>query len=329
MRKEDVRYWDAIAAQDDAAVRDALAGLRSEKAFDESGRVDASHFVLPFVSSDDDVLDVGCGIGRLLKWVAPHCSEAIGIDVSGGLLQIARKHLSRLPNVRLKRLPRSLAFPMETGSIDFAYYYRVSVHVDREDNLRILQELRRCLRPRGRALVQFSLIEHPENRKELSRWARERDEEDLGLSYLTESEARIFLDLAKLHPQIRLFVPGEFAVIVTKRDDRVLGEAPLVSVRACAERHTAGSQVLALAAVLVEAQEFAREQVDGQVVFREALRGHLARHLSPRGRIPLDTNGMAVSSRSAPRRARIARWLRSLILLLAASSVDLRGLDMC
>ncbi len=236
MRKEDVRYWDAIAAQDDAAVRDALAGLRSERAFDESGRVDASHFVLPFVSSDDDVLDVGCGIGRRLKWVAPHCSEAIGIDVSGGLLQIARKHLSRLPNVRLKRLPRSLAFPMETGSIDFAYYYRVSVHVDREDNLRILQELRRCLRPRGRALVQFSLIEHPENRKELSRWARERDEEDLGLSYFTESEARIFLDLAKLHPQIRLFVPGEFAVIVTKRDDRVLGEAPLVSVRACAER---------------------------------------------------------------------------------------------
>ena len=48
MRKEDVRYWDAIAAQDDAAVRDALAGLRSERAFDESGRVDASHFVLPF-----------------------------------------------------------------------------------------------------------------------------------------------------------------------------------------------------------------------------------------------------------------------------------------
>jgi len=232
MRKEAVRYWEEIAAQDIAAVRDAmLAGFRSERAFDESGRVDARHLLLPFLSRNDIALDVGCGVGRLLKWVAPHCSEAIGLDVSGGLLRIARRRLSRLPNVRFAKLPRSLAFPIATGSIDFAYYYHVSLHVDREDNLRILREVRRCLRPRSCALVQFSLIEHPEFRENLARWAQERDEAELGVSYFTESEARIFLELANLHPQIRLFVPGEFVAVVTKRDERVLGEMPLVLLR--------------------------------------------------------------------------------------------------
>jgi hypothetical protein len=54
MRKEAVRYWDEIAAQDLPAVRDAmLAGFRSERAFDASGRVDARHLLLPFVSRGD------------------------------------------------------------------------------------------------------------------------------------------------------------------------------------------------------------------------------------------------------------------------------------
>jgi len=57
MRKEAVRYWDEVAAQDLPAVRDAmLAGFRSERAFDESGRVDVRHSCSP--SSRAAILDV-------------------------------------------------------------------------------------------------------------------------------------------------------------------------------------------------------------------------------------------------------------------------------
>lgn len=83
------------------------------------------------------------------------------------------------------------------------------------------------------------MIEHPESREDLARWAQERGEAELGVSYFTESEARIFLELAKLHPQVRLFVPGEFVAVVTKRDDRVLGEMPLVLLRSEREEATA------------------------------------------------------------------------------------------
>ena len=48
-------------------MRDAmLAGFRAERAFDESGRVDARHHLLPFVLRGDRVLNVGCGIAGLL-----------------------------------------------------------------------------------------------------------------------------------------------------------------------------------------------------------------------------------------------------------------------
>ena len=40
MRKEAVRHWDEISAQDLPAVRDAmLAGFRSERAFERVGKI--------------------------------------------------------------------------------------------------------------------------------------------------------------------------------------------------------------------------------------------------------------------------------------------------
>ena len=76
MKKEAVAYWDSVAASSEADARDAiLAGFRSKGDFDESGRVDADHLVLPFLARDDTVLDLGCGIGRFLKWTAPACRE--------------------------------------------------------------------------------------------------------------------------------------------------------------------------------------------------------------------------------------------------------------
>ena len=59
-------------------------------------------------------------------------------------------------------------------------------------------------------------------------WARQRGPAELAASYFTESEAAIFLELAKLHPQLRLFIPGEFVAVVAKRDGRALGEMPRV-----------------------------------------------------------------------------------------------------
>ena len=231
MRKESVAYWNAIAARSNGAARNAvLSGFRTERSFDEAGRDDARHLILPFISSADVVLDVGCGLGRLLKWAAPVCRQAIGLDVSSEMLKRAKPRLQEFTHIRLMKLPRSLHFPIQDQSVDFAYFYHVSEHLEREDAFKMLAEIRRCLRRSGTALIQFSLIDHCENRREFIKWAREGDPEGVRSRFYSESEAHAILEMVKLYPQMRLYIPGEFAVIVTKHDDRRLGNMPLLSL---------------------------------------------------------------------------------------------------
>lgn len=229
MRKEALRYWNYYAARSDQDAREVIfAGIRAEKQFDRAGRLDAERLLLPFVSRKSVILDVGCGLGRLLKWVAPYCKEAIGLDVSSEMLRKARRRLAGLQNVRFMRLPLSLTFPLESRSVDFAWFYHVSEHVEREDSFRILTEIRRCLRREGKALVQFSLITHPANMREFRKWARLGDEEGVRSRFYTEEEVHSLLEMVKLFPQHRMYVPGEFVVVATKSNPTLFGAMPKI-----------------------------------------------------------------------------------------------------
>ncbi len=232
MQKKSVLYWNTIAGKSDADARDAvLAGFRDANAFDEAGREDATHLVVPFVSPTDVVMDVGCGVGRLLKWVAPVCQQVIGLDVSEEMLRKATQRLAGIPNVQLQVIPLTLRLPVASRTVDFAYFYHVSEHLEREDAYAILTEIRRCLRRTGQALVQFSLLSHPDNLQEFQKWARKGDPEGVRSRFYTEAEATDFLRMAHLFPQLRLYIPGEFVVLVTPQDTRDLGQMPLVRWR--------------------------------------------------------------------------------------------------
>ena len=146
------------------------------------------------------------------------------------MLKKARFRLASLSNVSLKRLPLSLQFPVEARTIDFAYFYHVSEHLEREDAFKILQQIRNSLRLNGRALVQFSLISHPDNQKEFQTWAREGDEEGVRSRFYAQEEAEVMLAMAKLYPQIRLYIPGEFVVVVTRKQSSLLGEMPVLTL---------------------------------------------------------------------------------------------------
>jgi SAM-dependent methyltransferase len=50
--------------------------------------------------AEADVLDLGCGIGRIAAALAPLCRSVLGLDVSAGMVAEARKRNAALPNVR-------------------------------------------------------------------------------------------------------------------------------------------------------------------------------------------------------------------------------------
>ena len=83
--RQSSRYFIATGEPDD-----------DEAAFDESGRRDVAYFFagLEHLLVDTaTVLDIGCGIGRMDRHVAPKVGLLIGIDVSGEMVRQCRERL--------------------------------------------------------------------------------------------------------------------------------------------------------------------------------------------------------------------------------------------
>lgn len=91
------------------------------------------------------ILDIGCGTGANLEMLAKF-GEAEGVDVSAEALAFCRTR--GLQGVRQGEAER---LPYEDGSFDLVTGLDVVEHLD--DDLAGLKEMRRVLRPGGRALI--------------------------------------------------------------------------------------------------------------------------------------------------------------------------------
>lgn len=95
------------------------------------------------------VLEIGCGIGRLLKPLSERVAEAHGVDISPEMVCQAKDNLAERRNAHACVTQGDLA-GFETESFDFVYSYRVFQHMpDRTAIMRYLHEASRVLKPGG------------------------------------------------------------------------------------------------------------------------------------------------------------------------------------
>jgi SAM-dependent methyltransferase len=59
----------------------------------------------PAPAPQADVLDLGCGIGRLAIAMAPRCRSVLGLDVSAGMVAEARRRCASYPAIRIESTP--------------------------------------------------------------------------------------------------------------------------------------------------------------------------------------------------------------------------------
>jgi SAM-dependent methyltransferase len=105
------------------------------------------------IRPEDVVLEIGCGVGRVGKELAPHCRRWIGCDVSPHMLRIAAERLRGLSNVELKEINGYNLQTIPSDSIDVVYCTIVFMHLESWDRYSYVLEAMRVLRRGGRFYV--------------------------------------------------------------------------------------------------------------------------------------------------------------------------------
>ena len=142
--------WDR-RARESARFYIATDDWESEEKFERSGEREVDAYILKdlALSSDSRVLEIGCGVGRLLRPMARRFAEIHGVDISEEMISRGRERLVDLEHVRLQQTDGSLP-AFRDGTFDFCYSWRVFQHVPRKEYvLRYFREVGRVLKPGG------------------------------------------------------------------------------------------------------------------------------------------------------------------------------------
>jgi nucleoside-diphosphate-sugar epimerase/SAM-dependent methyltransferase len=104
------------------------------------------------------VLDLGCGVGRLLPGLAARSGRVTGLDVAPGMVSRAQKRVAGMSNVDL--LVGGVAdVPLPASSVDVVVCLGVFEHIPARHRHRALAEITRVLRPGGRLLLELNNAE--------------------------------------------------------------------------------------------------------------------------------------------------------------------------
>jgi SAM-dependent methyltransferase len=159
---EDMRgFWDRRADEDPFFFVDSRMGYRHPdmETFWAWGEQDLDRLLAVVgetIDPVDDVVEIGCGVGRLTRVISPRARSVRALDVSGRMLELAKEHNSHLTNVDWLLGDGSSLTGIESGSADACVSHVVFQHIpDPEVTLSYVREIGRVLRGGGWAAFQI------------------------------------------------------------------------------------------------------------------------------------------------------------------------------
>jgi ubiquinone/menaquinone biosynthesis C-methylase UbiE len=78
--------------------------------------------------NESAILDVGCGIGRILKPFSKYFKKAVGIDINSNILADAKKYIGNIKNIELIQNDGN-SIPFEENTFDYVYSGGVLQHI--------------------------------------------------------------------------------------------------------------------------------------------------------------------------------------------------------
>ncbi|MDJ0700766.1 MAG: metalloregulator ArsR/SmtB family transcription factor [Woeseiaceae bacterium] len=131
----------------------AATGARAEVRVNEADRsLHRALVELTVVAPLGDLLDVGCGQGRILKLLASRAQRAVGVDIDSDARRLARAELllAGLPNCSLRQ---GSMYSLPFGDEEFDTIILDDVLGEAEQPDAALAEAQRLLRPGGRLVL--------------------------------------------------------------------------------------------------------------------------------------------------------------------------------
>jgi SAM-dependent methyltransferase len=175
LRRVRVSTWALADRVRGGALPPGYQGLIGEGDFDEVGKEYLGHFrELGALEPTDDVLDIGCGVGRMAAPLSAYLTAGTyrGFDIVEPTVASCRRRFGAFSNFRFdhvdvfngkynpsgKLAPSEFRFPYADRSFDFAFAVSVFTHMLQPDVERYLAETARVLRPQGRLLATWFVM---------------------------------------------------------------------------------------------------------------------------------------------------------------------------
>ena len=155
-------FWDRRADEDPFYFVDNRQPYRDpdlerfwRSGYEALDRIEAS--LGATVSAGDEVVEVGCGVGRLTRALAARAGRVLAVDVSGRMLDRARALNTELENVEWMQGDGRTLGGIASASADACLSFVVFQHIpEPEVTLGYVREMGRVLHPGGIAAFQVS-----------------------------------------------------------------------------------------------------------------------------------------------------------------------------
>ncbi len=148
------RDWDTRARENPRAYINWPDVPNEEEAFFASGKADYDRYVTPFLNKmnfdprDKSALEIGCGIGRIARWMSQDFAQYTGVDVSPEMIRKASSY--NLPRAQFQAVSGGDLAGIPAESMDFVWSFAVFQHVpDKRAIFNYFQEAARVLRRGG------------------------------------------------------------------------------------------------------------------------------------------------------------------------------------
>lgn len=139
------RSYDAVAEPYATGFRDELGHKPLDRALLTA--------LLEQAGAGAPVADLGCGPGHVTGWLAAQGAAAVGIDLSGAMVELAR---TEHPAIEFRQ-GDLLDLPARDGEFAAVVALYSIIHLTAAELPRAFQEIHRVLRPGGPLLVSFHI----------------------------------------------------------------------------------------------------------------------------------------------------------------------------